>query len=120
MKKILSLIFVFVGVWSLSIRAAEYTRGACKGDIEKFCQGILPSGIIPCLRSHEAQLSDGCKENGQAVKQKIEDFQKACGGDAQRLCGNIKPGSGNILKCLKQNESSLSPDCKTAMTPQGT
>jgi hypothetical protein len=36
---------------------------ACKGDVEKLCQGIRPGGgrILACLKSHEAELSGPCK-----------------------------------------------------------
>ncbi|MGZ3578458.1 MAG: cysteine rich repeat-containing protein [Syntrophales bacterium] len=37
-------------------------RQACKGDVEKFCKGMAAGkgGIVSCLKSHEAELSDAC------------------------------------------------------------
>jgi Cysteine rich repeat len=39
-------------------------RGACKADIEKLCPGIQPGGgkIRECMKQHEADLSDACKQ----------------------------------------------------------
>jgi hypothetical protein len=43
--------------------AVREVQEACKGDAEKFCQGIRPGGgrILACLKSHEAELSGPCK-----------------------------------------------------------
>lgn len=37
---------------------------ACKNDKEKFCQGVAvgKGGIRGCLKTHEAELSDACKQ----------------------------------------------------------
>src|SRR5262249_59690460 len=37
---------------------------ACRGDVEKFCQGIPPGGgrLIRCLEENSAKLSAGCKK----------------------------------------------------------
>ena len=37
-------------------------RQACKGDVEKFCKGIVAGKgrIVSCLKSHEAELSNAC------------------------------------------------------------
>src|SRR5262249_62335429 len=37
---------------------------ACRGDVEKFCQGIAPGGgrLIRCLEENSAKLSAGCKK----------------------------------------------------------
>ena len=42
---------------------AKQFMTACKPDMKKFCKNI-PRGkgrIVSCLKSHEAELSDGCK-----------------------------------------------------------
>jgi hypothetical protein len=38
---------------------------------------------------------------------------KPCAGDIAKFCGDVKPGEGQITKCLKKNKDQLSPDCKT-------
>jgi hypothetical protein len=43
--------------------AIHEVHEACKADVEKLCQGVQPGGgrIRACLKSHEADLSEGCK-----------------------------------------------------------
>ena len=35
----------------------------------------------------------------------------ACHQDMQRLCGEVKPGEGRIIKCMMDNEARASPAC---------
>jgi Cysteine rich repeat len=35
----------------------------------------------------------------------------ACAQDVQTLCKNVPQGRGNVLKCLQQHQSELSPAC---------
>lgn len=39
------------------------SREACKSDMEKFCKDVKPGDgkKMDCLKSHEAELSEGCK-----------------------------------------------------------
>jgi hypothetical protein len=41
---------------------AEQVRDDCKGDAQKFCQGIRPGQgrILACLKSHQAELTPAC------------------------------------------------------------
>jgi hypothetical protein len=41
--------------------------------------------------------------------------KQACRADFSKLCSGVKLGGGRAAECLKQHESELSPDCKTAM-----
>ena len=36
----------------------------------------------------------------------------ACKDDVKKLCGDVKPGGGDIHECLKQHEADLSQACK--------
>lgn len=36
----------------------------------------------------------------------------ACKADAEKLCKDVEPGEGRIMKCLKEHESELSEGCK--------
>ena len=38
-----------------------------------------------------------------------------CRADVERLCKNVQPGGGRIAQCLKDNEASVSPECKEHM-----
>ncbi len=37
---------------------------------------------------------------------------RPCGDEIGKFCKDVKPGGGDILDCLKQHESELSPACK--------
>lgn len=38
--------------------------------------------------------------------------QGACAKDRETLCGNIEPGEGRVMKCMKENKDKLSAECK--------
>jgi hypothetical protein len=38
----------------------------------------------------------------------------ACAEDTKLLCGNVEPGGGRIVRCLRENEDKLSQQCKDA------
>jgi hypothetical protein len=35
-----------------------------------------------------------------------------CKDDIEKLCKDVKPGQGRILKCMREHENELSPVCK--------
>lgn len=39
----------------------------------------------------------------------------ACAPDAKKFCGDVKPGEGRVLKCMKRHEAELSPACKSEL-----
>src|SRR6266446_5552474 len=86
--------------------------GPCAEDTKKFCKDVQPGGgrILKCLKEHETELSQACKDQRAQMKEKIieklKDFQAACKDDIQSHCKEVKVGGGRILKCLKENESS--------------
>jgi hypothetical protein len=43
--------------------------------------------------SQRAELRDNCKT------------------DIQQLCAGVKPGGGQVLACVKENQDKLSPQC---------
>jgi gas vesicle protein len=91
---------------------------ACKPDVEKFCKGIPAGGgrIASCLKSHEAELSQPCKDQLAAAKERMKEFAEACKPDAKKFCKGIPAGQGRILSCLKSHESELTPACMAQMT----
>jgi hypothetical protein len=75
-----------------------------------------PTGrIAACLKSHEADLSKGCKDQIAAAKVKVKAFVDACKPDAEKLCQGIPIGEGRILACLVSHQADLSPACKAEM-----
>lgn len=49
---------------------------------------------------------------GQAQQQEIV---KYCRPDIERLCANLKPGGGRLLKCLKSHPKEISVGCGQAL-----
>ena len=41
--------------------------------------------------------------------------EAACNADYKKLCGNVTPGGGRILACMKEKNSELSAGCRTAL-----
>jgi hypothetical protein len=85
----------------------------CADDIEKYCKEIKPGGgrLLNCLKSHETELSVSCKGKIDELRGIIKEFEQACSGDITRFCKEIQPGDGRIIKCLKERDKELSPQC---------
>lgn len=110
---------LFVIAAALLSAAAIYPKGECKADREKLCADVIRGnhkGMWQCMQQHEAELSEGCKNHIAQVREKSRDIKKACKADYKKLCKQVKPGEGRIIKCLKDNEAELSEGCKTALT----
>lgn len=43
-----------------------------------------------------------------------------CKADREKLCGSTEKGGGQIMKCMKENEASLSAECKEHMASKKT
>jgi hypothetical protein len=97
--------------------AEKVAEKACKADAQKFCKDIPPGEgrVAACMKSHEAELSQGCKDQIAAMKEKMKEFAQACKPDAEKLCKGIPHGKGRILSCLASHEADLSPACRAEM-----
>jgi cysteine rich repeat protein len=42
-------------------------------------------------------------------------LRRSCGGDFRAYCQGVELGEGRALRCLMQNESRLSPACKSGL-----
>ena len=118
-SSVLTLGFVF---GMSGAQAADWMAksSACKSDMQKYCsdaQAGTPA-MGKCMKDNMDQFSDACKTQMKTarndMKKMREDMKAACKSDVQKLCNNVKAGGGNIMKCLKDNESQLSTSCKTA------
>lgn len=98
-------------------------HAACEDDARKFCAGVQAGGgrIARCLRQHEADLSQACREQGQRLAEEhkghrglMRDVQQSCREDARKLCSDVKPGGGRIVRCLRAHKSELSQECTAA------
>ena len=99
----------------VAVSAHADGKDACKADVVKFCDEVLPGGgrILVCLEAHERELSAGCQEQLAAGRR-----MGACKADAEKFCKGVQPGKGRILECLKSHEADLSPDCMSVMAKQ--
>jgi hypothetical protein len=108
---------LFLTLSAAAAWAEKGPHGPCAEDVAKYCKDVQPGEgrIIKCLKEHDKDLSPACREKGAEMQQKMNDLRKACEGDVQKLCKGVQPGEGGILKCLKEHEKSLSPDCSATM-----
>jgi hypothetical protein len=115
---------------------ANAIRQECRNDYQQVCAGVPTGGsaALSCLQQHSSSVSPGCQQalasvrggaataaTGQAAgagmsrQQKVAMMRRACGMDYRRLCANVRPGGGAALACLRQNQVSLSRNCRRAL-----
>ncbi|TGL88783.1 hypothetical protein EHQ68_09100 [Leptospira congkakensis] len=90
----------------------------CQPEIATYCQGVKPTKarILQCLKEKGKNLSDVCEAGQSALSDTMKTkSQGFCKEDVSEYCRWIIPGGGRILKCLFQNEASISNQCKTVL-----
>jgi len=112
-------------VWSTPALAQENAQqmGACAQDAQKFCPDAkTPQERTQCLKSHAAELSQGCKElqaraaNARArAQEQMAMLKKACKSETETLCKDVRPGGSGMRQCLQAHEADLSAGCKTTL-----
>jgi len=129
MKQVCSLIFVLALAVAFAVPSHAAESGepeghgaghgaACRDDMKKFCKDIKPGEgrMMECMKSHEAELSSGCKSmmasKKEHMKERMHSAHEACKPDVEKFCKDIEPGKGRIMECLKSHESELSAACK--------
>ena len=128
---LLALVAIFLVAGSVPIQARG-ARGPCRQDIQALCPSVTPGpgsfrdclktlcpDIAPgpgsfgeCLKRHEAQLSPACQQHLSQIAAKLAAWRQACQTDVQNFCGEVTPGHGNIIRCLRQHKDELSQPCK--------
>jgi hypothetical protein len=82
----------------------------CAADVQKLCGNVDPGNrgaMLQCLKEHEADLSDACKQRLQTFA------HEPCAEDAEKLCTDVQPGNKlGIVHCLREHEADLSDACK--------
>jgi len=96
-----------------------WAKGACKADMDKFCSGMQGDKVHDCMKQHEADLSQGCKDNIAKMKAHMEEkmaaVKKACQADLDQYCKDVKPGEGREMACLHAYNDKISAGCKDAL-----
>jgi len=102
--------------------ASENGRGACRADVQHLCGDVQPGrgAKRQCLRQHQSEISPACRERVGQVRQRMAQVRQACAGEAQRLCGDVQPGRGGIVRCMRQHEGELSESCREALPQRRT
>ena len=99
------------------LATAAWAQQPCADDVKKFCANVQPGSgrVNGCLEQHHSELSPVCLAKFDADMKKakviISEFYDACGEDVGRVCSNVQPGAGRLLKCLVRNDYALSPTC---------
>jgi hypothetical protein len=94
---------------------------ACTADFMRFCRDVPPGGgrVIRCMRRHADLLSQPCFQAMTAWGLTAVNAFRLCLPDAERLCPQVPPRSGQALECLADNASKLSPACRNSLADQG-
>lgn len=107
----------------------------CENDIKKFkCDTVQPyrdisqGQILACLQEHVNELQIQCKRNILHVSEiQAENINLdrqlylACAEVRTKFCPNIRPGSGQVYKCLMQHKTdrSMTSACQKQLTRRG-
>ena len=111
--------FTLILFFSLPLLAETKTiYEVCQPEIATYCQGIKPTKarILQCLKERGKNLSEACEIGQNALSETMKNkSQGFCKEDVSEYCRWIIPGGGRILKCLFQNESKISNQCKVVL-----
>jgi hypothetical protein len=93
---------------------AEHHGGPCRADVQRLCPNVKPGfgGFRDCLAEHASELSPACQERLSRIQAKMAAWRAACQDDVQKLCSDVTPGRGTIIKCLRQHRDELSQSCQ--------
>jgi len=57
-------------------------------------------------------VSPECKAELASVERAVKDVGEACRDDIASYCPGVQPGQGAILRCLRENQTMLTPGCQ--------
>lgn len=85
---------------------------SCKKDVETFCAKVKPGNnqLAACIRSHGAELEDGCKKALMGYLKKR--FEQACKADVKKYCQKESTQQGGLMPCMQKNGEQLSAGCQ--------
>lgn len=89
----------------------------CEADAFAYCRDAASGEpMVTCLSKHQGQLTRRCQDTFEDFAKKEAANKQVCGGDASRLCPNVKPGKGDVHLCLVFHGKELSTACREALT----
>lgn len=75
--------------------------------------GLLSAAVLPFAARAEQPKIQGLPP--EASNPAVQAAWRACNGDIQKFCPEVKPGGGRIVRCLVANIPSLTPACRNGM-----
>lgn len=90
-----------------SPRGLADVRAACASDVQRLCAGVPAGGgrIVVCLKQHQAELSDGCK---QAIAKALQGSLGGAGAAAPAAPALTRPDAPAAAAPTKPNAPSPS------------
>jgi hypothetical protein len=112
---------IFMSLVATTAVAATTESLPCMEEIEKFCKDVQPGAwrIVKCLNGHEKDLTPVCREKVDRSLARFEDTKKTCAEDVRTFCGDVQPGGGRVLNCLKTKKEIISPACRKRVEIRG-
>ena len=102
----------------------EYLVSECKSDIENYCAQVTPGDgrMLHCMAAHEDKISGQCNYALYRAANLLEQLSVAinyvaqeCRTDIETHCSGVRVGEGRVVSCLAENETTLTPGCRTAL-----
>ena len=104
-------------------------RQSCARDYQAMCASVPTGGkaSLQCLRQNMTSLSPACQSavgaissvggqpSGPVGSPVAARPAQACGADFREFCGQIRPGGGRAIMCLREHATELSPTCQMSL-----
>lgn len=88
----------------------------CYMDLRKHCvAGLGSNEQHQCLTLNEEHLSLACKKFRQDEDVKLKKMVEVCEKDRLKICPKAPFQNGMVLKCLKENSTKISKECKSLL-----
>jgi hypothetical protein len=89
----------------------------CLADADRLCRGVEPGGgrVVRCLKQHEADLSQACKDNRKTFRERVEQIRETCNADAEKFCSAVVANRGAVARCLRGRLTQLSDPCRKSL-----
>ncbi|WP_413294111.1 cysteine rich repeat-containing protein [Bdellovibrio sp. HCB185ZH] len=87
--------------------------GPCAKDMDLLCPGVTPGkDMHKCMKDNRKKVSKECKAKMADMKKAMKGVHEACHEDAEKFCGDVKPGKGAMMTCMKDHKDELNQACK--------